>query len=164
MEKRRVKMNKTNTVLYLPAMNRKMIHRLSVWAAFLLMMVATSQILVACTAGSTDITADIGQAITLAPNQKVVIKADSLEIRMVKIVNDSRCPKGANCIWAGEVSCQIEISYQNQTKIMVLTQSGGSDATSSFLGYTIAFSVEPYPELNKTIKDADYRLKLTVTK
>ena len=157
-------MNKLNTYMNIPAMRLNLIRRLSTWAAVLLLLVAASQILAACASQPVGFSADIGQAIVLEPGQKVTIKGESLEIRLVKIVSDSRCPKGANCIWAGEVSSQIEITYQNQTNIMILTQSGGSDATSSFMTYTFAFSVEPYPELNKTINAADYRLKLTVTK
>lgn len=158
-------MNKSNTLINMPAVHRTLLQRLSVWAAVLLLLVAASQILAACAVRSVDLTADIGQAIVLEPDQKVAIKGEPLEIRLVKIVSDSRCPKGANCIWAGEVSSQIEITYQNQTKSMILTQSGGSDvSTSTFMTYTFAFSVDPYPELNKTIKAADYRLNLTVTK
>lgn len=157
-------MNKINILIKTQAAKRNLIRRLSMWAAVLLLLVGASQILAACSTRAVDLTADLGQSIVLEPGQKVAINGEPLAISLVKIVSDSRCPKGAKCIWAGEVSSQIEITYQDQTKSMILTQSGGSDATSTFMTYTFAFSVEPYPELNKTIKAADYRLKLTVTK
>jgi hypothetical protein len=144
-------------------------HRVPFWRSttilFLLTMILTvSQILAACTNRPSDLATEPGKDIVLEPGQKAILKSETMEIRFIEIVSDSRCPKGAQCIWAGEVSALIEIEYEGQKKTMVLTQSGDSDTTSEFMDYTIAFSVEPYPELNTTIKDADYRLHLVVEK
>ena len=35
------------------------------------------------------------------------------EIKILKIISDSRCPEGVNCVWAGEVQLELEI-YKNQ--------------------------------------------------
>jgi len=125
----------------------------------------SGQILAACASGLPALSAKIGQEIILEPGQKVILPDESLELRFIKIVSDSRCPKGATCIWAGEVSSLVEIKYQNQEQSIVLTQSGGSDQGSNeFAGYKIAFSIQPYPELEKEIPAKDYRLKLTLSK
>lgn len=45
------------------------------------------------------------------------------EIKILKIISDSRCPEGVNCVWAGEVQLELEI-YKNQkiekTKIITI--------------------------------------------
>lgn len=35
------------------------------------------------------------------------------EIKILKIISDSRCPEGVNCVWAGEVQLELEI-YKKQ--------------------------------------------------
>ena len=35
------------------------------------------------------------------------------EMKISKIISDSRCPEGVTCIWAGEVQLELEI-YKNQ--------------------------------------------------
>lgn len=142
--------------------SKKQSRRLLIIAVTLLIGLATS--LAACSNQPAGTTAEIGQESILEPGQKVLYSDESLEIRFVEVVNDSRCPTGVQCIWAGEVSVKIEINYQDQQKSMVLTQSGSSDAQTLFLDYTIAFAIQPYPEAQKPIKAKDYRLHLVVTK
>lgn len=51
---------------------------------------------------------------------EILINATSLtnvgndyEMKISKIISDSRCPEGVECIWAGEVQMELEI-YKNQ--------------------------------------------------
>lgn len=51
---------------------------------------------------------------------EILINATSLskvgndyEMKITKIISDSRCPEGVTCVWAGEVQLQVEI-YKNQ--------------------------------------------------
>jgi hypothetical protein len=134
---------------------------LTLCLAGLLVLIAASS-LVACAGRPADLGAAIGQDLVMQPGQKAVLAAESLELRFVKVVNDSRCTTGVTCIWAGEVSSLVELSYQGQKQNMVLTQSGSSPAETIFLDYKLSFNVEPYPEAGKPIKDADYRLHLVI--
>jgi hypothetical protein len=131
-----------------------------------LVLVSLSMMLIgsACTRQPVGLTADLGQQVTLAPGQSVSINGEPLKLQFVKVVNESRCPKGAQCIWEGQVTCLAEITLKDMQKSMVLTQLGGSPAEMDISGYKISFTVDPYPELNKTIKAANYRLNLTISK
>jgi hypothetical protein len=120
--------------------------------------------LAACVKTPADVTAAAGQAFILEPGQKAIVSDVAIEIRFVKVVGDSRCPKGAECIWAGEVTSQIEIKYQGQKQDLVLKQSGSSEGEDFFADFKITFDVQPYPELEKQINDKDYRLHMTWTK
>lgn len=51
---------------------------------------------------------------------EILINATSLskvgndyEMKISKMISDSRCPEGVNCVWAGEVQLELEI-YKNQ--------------------------------------------------
>ena len=56
----------------------------------------------------------------VANENEILINATSLskvgndyEMKISKIISDSRCPEGVTCVWAGEVQLELEI-YKNQ--------------------------------------------------
>lgn len=121
-------------------------------------------LLPACSGQPASQTADFGQKIILPFDQKVSLANNELVIRFVEVINDSRCPVGVQCLWAGEVSVKIEIEYQEQAKNMVLTQSEKSKSDTRFLDFNISFDIQPHPVANQQLKAADYRLHLVVTR
>jgi hypothetical protein len=72
--------------------------------------------------------------------------ADDLSIT-VKGVNDSRCPYGCQCIWAGEVKVLITIKDSNNSVDTSLVLP--SRPRLQFTNYNIVLeSVKPYPICN----------------
>ena len=102
---------------------------------------------------------------TLAPGQTVRIQSESMDIRFVDVTGDSRCPQGVECIWAGQVSCAVDITKNNILNQVTLSDSAGSGASTGqdFQNYHIFFSVTPSPVAGKLIDAKDYRLTLTVS-
>jgi len=119
-----------------------------------------------CTNQPEEIAVDLGQHSSLAIGQRASIKGEELKIEFVEVVADSRCPTGATCVWQGEVTCLVGITYFESLNRKALTQPGltGEPSQTDFKDYEIAFNVEPYPVVGKEIKDSDYRLQLTVDK
>jgi len=111
-----------------------------------------------------EISADLGQQVSLKLGQTVSIAAEQLEIGFSRVVSDSRCPTGAECIWQGEVSCLLQISYSGQSFDKTIVQPGltRQEAVDTFQKYRLTFNVEPYPEVDKSINSGDYRLQMTV--
>jgi hypothetical protein len=120
--------------------------------------------LAACLPHPEEISVELGQEFSLMPNQSVSIESESLELRFQKVINDSRCPVGVTCVWEGEVSCLVDITYMGSTSGVVLTQRGSGQSVTSFKDYYIRFQVQPYPEAGKDIDKEDYRLELTIDK
>lgn len=110
-------------------------------------------------------TATLGQEYQLAIGQTISFSQTDLMITFKEVIEDSRCPSDVICIWAGRVSCLLDITISNETNKTVLTQSGLSDmyATEQYKQYTIQFRVEPYPQSSSKIQNSDYRLFLTVS-
>lgn len=133
------------------------------WTLGLLLLVFSIS-LAGCQVAAADLTAKEGQEISLEPGQKVVLEDKSVAVHFVEVVSDSRCPVGVQCIWAGEVSSLVEVTYLGETKNMVLTQSGSSEAVATLVDYQIEFAVEPYPQANESIDARDYRLKLVISR
>ena len=102
---------------------------------------------------------------TLAPGQTTRMESEGMDIRFVYVTGDSRCPQGVECIWAGQVTCAVEITKNNILNQVTLTDSAGSGASTGqdFQNYHIFFSVTPSPVAGKLIDGNDYRLTLTVS-
>ncbi|WP_299454486.1 hypothetical protein [uncultured Microscilla sp.] len=78
-------------------------------------------------------------------------------------VEDSRCPEGAQCIWAGNVKVNFKVGGFGFT----LTKEAGKPelAQTTINGYMVKLvEVSPYPSVGTTINKANYRAKVVVTK
>jgi len=108
----------------------------------------------------------LGQEFSLRIGESAFIKGEDLSIKFIKVVEDSRCPRGVECVWAGRVVCEVEITYRGSLHTVTLTQPGLTDwpPAESLDKYSIAFQVEPYPDIDKQILEDDYQLVLTITK
>lgn len=85
---------------------------------------------------------------------EILINSNSLtnvgndyEIKISKIISDSRCPEGVSCVWAGEVQLELEI-YKNQK----LEKSEALSINYKTLEQNKQFFAD-YISKNKKIKD-----------
>lgn len=140
------------------------INRRSSTCVLILLSIIVMMLITGCVHQPEEASARLGQEITLAPDQEASITGEPLKLQFRKVINDSRCPTGVTCVWEGEVSCLVDITYMNSTNGIVLTQRGSSLSNTNFEDYNIEFRVQPYPEASKTISPKDYRLELTIDK
>jgi hypothetical protein len=109
--------------------------------------------------------ADLGEQFSLHMGQTAQIEAEQLAIRFNGVSGDSRCPRGVECFWEGEVNCDVVVTYKGESSNITLTQSGAEQSSeATYREYRLIYSVEPYPQAGKQIATADYRLILTVEK
>ncbi len=118
-----------------------------------------------CAGGDEFVKASLGQEFSLRIGQTAEIEGEQLAIRFNSVTADSRCPKDVQCFWAGEVKCDVTVTYQGTPSNITLTQPGMTEPSSEiYKEYKLVYSVKPYPEAGKQISDAEYRLNLTVEK
>jgi len=132
------------------------------YCAFILLLVAILLSIAACR----EIKVSLGQEFSLGIGESALIQGEELQIKFLRVVTDSRCPRGVTCIWEGEVSCMVEITYQESLHQLRLTEPGLTNwpQEEAFKQYRIAFHVEPYPEAGIDIAEDEYRLLLRVSK
>jgi hypothetical protein len=119
---------------------------------------------IGCTAEHV-VKAELGQEFSLRIGQTAQIENEQLSIQFRSVAGDSRCPRGVQCFWAGEVKCDVTVTYQGASSNITLTQSGANQSSeATYKDYRLIYSVEPYPEAPKQIAAEDYRLNLTVDK
>jgi len=120
---------------------------------------------IGCAGSSELVKAGIGQEFSLRIGQTAQIENEPLAIRFNGVAGDSRCPRNVTCVWAGEVKCDVTVTYQGISSNITLTQPGLTEPPSeTYKGYKLIFSVQPYPETPKQISTSEYRLILTVEK
>ncbi len=88
-------------------------------------------------------------------SQKTFTK-DKIKVKFLSLVEDSRCPEGVNCIWAGNAKIVVEISDKRQKeKFEINTNLGPKGAT--FGGYAINLTdLSPAPKQGKTTDKKSY--------
>jgi hypothetical protein len=132
---------------------------------FILAAVLVLPLMAGCLGQPNEINANFGQEFSLDIGQSASIAGDELDLRFLEVLNDSRCPEGAVCIWAGEATCLVEITYAGYLYREELTQPGLSEPfTTEFQEYEITFDLLPYPQEGEQIQNKDYRLQLLVNK
>lgn len=97
-----------------------------------------------------EIAGETGQPFVLKVEQKAVIadklQQRSLMVQFKEVVEDSRCPEGANCFWAGQAIVAVTINGERlQLKV--------ADSDSAWVGWkdyrVRCKALSPYP----TVKD-----------
>ena len=142
-------------------MFRKMLIALSLLGLVALIMAACANV---TAAGGDEVS--LGEEFTLPVGQSVTVSGENLVIKFEEVTADSRCPKGAHCIWAGEAKADIKVTFNGQTSVITLIESGGTSGFTgaAFGGYKISFQILPYPELGNPLSAGDYKLLMNVVR
>jgi hypothetical protein len=93
--------------------------------------------------------------------QKMVIEGKGLTIQFSDVDEDSRCPEGLRCVWAGNARIIIEINNNKMefnTALNPREQSFNSEYTIYFL------NLEPYPVYGEKIYKKNYTATLLINK
>ena len=92
-------------------------------------------------------------------------KPEGLEVEFDSVAEDSRCPKGVNCVWAGNAKIILKVKKDAAKPANVELNTNINPQTSRYLEYELRLKeLRPYPESEATIKSSDYEITLTVHK
>lgn len=101
-----------------------------------------------------------GEAETFSGRAEIMLrageekKAGNLNIKMIEITGDSRCPIDVKCIWAGKVSANIELRLR---KVVIATTLNIESNPYVFENYLIKLiNVKPEKVQNREIIQAEY--------
>jgi hypothetical protein len=117
-------------------------------------------ILTCCAAGThTSRSIELGAEATLAPNESVAVAGTALQVQFVSIVADSRCPRDATCVWAGEVMGKFAIRDQANT---AMHEVRAGDALNVSTRRLVFVSVEPERLTQTKIPAGSYRVTIRI--
>lgn len=107
-------------------------------------------------------------------NQKMCPNQKGFQLVLKTIPNDSRCPEGATCIWAGEVSAVVMVYKDSKLvdeKTLVFSVKNEENNRRWFASYLLekqkkvkSIDVFPHPNKDREIDFKDYYLKIGFSK
>jgi hypothetical protein len=103
-----------------------------------------------------EVTVGIGASKTIADTP--------LEVKFAELLEDSRCPEGANCIWAGTARVRIEIKGDNKAMGLFELETNGPTTHIDVDRYRITLkAVDPYPHAHKPTDRATYKATFVIS-
>ncbi len=97
----------------------------------------------------------------------VILKNTDYQISIMldSVLNDSRCPTGAECIWAGNAAVRFTYTSASSKVSFVLNTISSFRTDSLIEGYRIRMTkLSPYPVLGVAIKQSDYKAEIEIKK
>jgi hypothetical protein len=109
--------------------------------------------------------AALNQKFKIGLGEDVVLKGEDLMMRFLSVLEDSRCPKGEQCITAGKGKIELRLKkLQKEPSTLELNTSSETQA-ATYEGYEVKIvALDPYPKMGGNIKRADYVLTVVVSK
>lgn len=119
--------------------------------------------------GRADVSASLGQSVNVRYGQEVTVPGYKFKIKFVAVPEDSRCPKGVNCIWAGNVRVRLQVSKAKSKPVKVELSLNPRDfpdgEVANYGNYKLKLMrVEPYPVEGQQLTAKDYTVTLGVSK
>ena len=101
--------------------------------------------------------------------QEVLTADGKLSVKFMSVPEDSRCPTGVNCIWAGNVRVLLQATQAKSKPVKVELNTNPRDTPAGEEAdcgnYRIKLvSVDPYPVQDQQLSAGDYRVTLVVSK
>lgn len=106
----------------------------------------------------------VGDTIRLTPGATAEVGETGLRISFERIVEDSRCPKGVECVWSGDAVARLRVSASGGVEAPVDLHTDLSPRESMHGAHRISLlAVQPHPIHEQPLAAADYVVLLRVT-
>ena len=107
---------------------------------------------------------DVGPLqVELRVGEETTLPDSKIKIKFLSVDNDSRCPQGVNCVWAGSVGVSLLLAAPGEEGERVKLNTAVEPQTVSYKGHSFKIeSVNPPRVEGKNIKPEDYRITLAV--
>ena len=116
---------------------------------------------------SPPLTIAIDEPFNLPVNQRGMVEPDGLTIEFSNVLEDSRCPRQVNCVWAGQVRIVIYawLTGVEPTAFELNTTPSLNQDVIPYDAYQIRLlSLDPYPEtVEPKLRLEDYRATFVVS-
>ena len=109
----------------------------------------------------------LGREFRLEFGKSITIEPEDLQIKFVNVVEDSRCPVDALCVWAGRAIILIGVTSKGRGlgELELRLDPENQELVEGEIGdYLITISgLNPHPETEDPIEESDYIVSLIVT-
>lgn len=104
------------------------------------------------------------ETFTLGVGKQKTSKKSKLKIKFLEVTEDSRCPTGVNCIWAGNAKVKVQVIGSHRSQIFEFNTNIGPKG-DVFDGWAITIDeLTPYPHANKEVDKKTYKVQFVVSR
>jgi hypothetical protein len=115
--------------------------------------------------GDEPIQVKAGEPFELRIGQKASLAGGDLVLTFLAVPQDSRCPKGEQCIVAGKARVSLEAAPRDGADVALELDTTGESEETDISGFQISLvALSPYPVSGRPIGSQDYLVKLSVRK
>ncbi|HYG11662.1 MAG TPA: hypothetical protein VD835_17070 [Pyrinomonadaceae bacterium] len=105
------------------------------------------------------------QTLEVRAGQEVTVGAHKLKLKFVAVREDSRCPEGVQCIWAGNARVAVKLTAGRRRAATVELNTTTAPRETTYANYTIKLTnLAPRPAQDKQPKARDYVATFVVSK
>jgi hypothetical protein len=103
---------------------------------------------------------------TLRVGESVKVPTTDVKVTLEAIVEDSRCPTGTTCIWAGDATVSVAIASGNSSPSKFALHTNGQFAQQAeHSGVQVRLTdVAPYPTVDGPPRREAYRVSFSITR
>lgn len=113
--------------------------------------------------GAGSVNAQTTEQVTLGVNKSQKMFDRKVIVKVLAVVEDSRCPEGTQCVQAGNAKVRVSVQKGTNLSKTVELDTNGSTNSAVVEGYAIKLdSLTPSPKTAAPIKSKDYQATFTV--
>lgn len=108
----------------------------------------------------------LGDTVYLSCKDCINDSENRISLCMESVVNDSRCPEGVYCFWAGNATVSFRLHRYNTESISFeLNTHSGFTCDITIDGYKFTLlNLTPHPVYNQVTKKEDYKAEILIEK
>lgn len=114
---------------------------------------------------SDDHMAALGQEFDIRLGDTIWIQDELLRIDFQRVAEDSRCPEGVNCVWAGNAKIALRVTKARRRSTQMMLNTMLNPKQSSYRGYEVKLvKLEPHPQKGVRLRRREYTATLIVSR
>ncbi|SEQ87317.1 hypothetical protein [Neolewinella agarilytica] len=141
-----------------------MFMRLAAILCVLLAFSCTKKVAEVAVGGGPMTTTTYGEQAEVMVGSGLVVTKTPSAFTFMEVLSDSRCPKGVDCIRAGEAIVRVVLADGSEQNVKINADGKNRASFAVPDGSVEILGLEPYPEARVKINPAGYRLKVRITK
>ncbi|MDQ1610463.1 MAG: hypothetical protein QOG00_394 [Pyrinomonadaceae bacterium] len=105
------------------------------------------------------------ETVDVRVGREATVSARKFKIRFVAVREDSRCPEGVQCVWAGNARVAVKLSGAGGRPVTIELNTMTEPREVTFANYTVKLTnLAPRPVAEGQPKPRDYVATFTVSK
>lgn len=141
-----------------------MLLRLASILCVLLAFSCTKKVAEVAVGGGPMVSTTYGEQAEVIVGSGLMVTKTSSSFTFMEVLSDSRCPKGVDCIRAGEATVRLVLADGSERTVEINADGKSRASFAVPDGSVEILGLEPYPEARIKINPAGYRLKVRITK